>query len=137
MKKTISVKKMLCISLVIFLVGMMLASFISTDGGRVEMRRLSVMTDRGVAISLEVYKPVTATRDTPAPCVMLLPGGNAAIENMSDSALELARRGIIAIGVEPYTIGKSDVEKDNEGLGTLDVTNYVYGLDFVDTDNIG
>ncbi len=137
MKKTISIKKMLCISLVIFLVGMMLASFISTDGGRVEMRRLSVMTDRGVAISLEVYKPVTATRDNPAPCVMLLPGGNAAIENMSDSALELARRGIIAIGVEPYTIGKSDVEKDNEGLGTLDVTNYVYGLDFVDTDNIG
>ena len=93
MKKTISVKKMLCISLVIFLVGMMLASFISTDGGRVEMRRLSVMTDRGVAISLEVYKPVTATRDTPAPCVMLLPGGNAAIENMSDSALELAQIG--------------------------------------------
>lgn len=137
MKKTLTVKRLFLISLAVFLVGMMLASFISTDGGRVEMRRLSVMTDRGVAISLELYKPVTATRDNPAPCVMLLPGGNAAIENMSDSALELARRGIIAIGVEPYTIGRSDVEKDNEGLGTLDVTNYVYGLDFVDTNNIG
>lgn len=137
MKKKLSAKKMLCISLAVFLVGMMLASFISTDGGRVEMRRLSVMTDRGVAISLEVYKPVTATRDNPAPCVMLLPGGNAAIENMSDSALELARRGIIAIGVEPYTIGKSDVEKDNEGLGSLDAYNYVSGLDFVDQNNIG
>lgn len=137
MKKKLTLKRILFASLAVFMIGMLLASFISTDGGRVELRRLSVMTDRGVAISLEVYKPVTATRENPAPCVMLLPGGNAAIENMSDSALELARHGMIAIGVEPYTIGKSDVEKDNEGLGTLDVTNYVYGLDFVDTNNIG
>ena len=137
MKKKLPIRVISLISLAAFLAGLLLASFISTSGGRTEMRRLSVMTDRGVAISLEVYKPVTATRDHPAPAVMLIPGGNASVEYMSDAGLELARRGIVAIGIEPYTIGRSDVEKDNEGLGSVDVTDYVYGLDFIDTDNIG
>ena len=137
MKKKSSVKFLLWISLAVFFAGLLLASAVSTNGGKTEMRRLSVMTDRGVAISLEVYKPVTATRETPAPAVMLIPGGNASVEYMSDAGLELARRGIVAIGIEPYTIGRSDVEKDNDGLGSIDVTDYVYGLDFIDTNNIG
>lgn len=137
MKKTFSVKRLLILSLALFLAGLLLASAIATNGGKTEMRRLSVMTDRGVAISLEVYKPKTATRDNPAPAVMLIPGGNASVEYMSDAGLELARRGIVAIGIEPYTIGRSDVELDNEGLGSIDVTDYVYGLDFIDTTNIG
>lgn len=137
MKNKISVKKLLLCSVAVFLAGMMLASLISTSGGKVELRRLSVMTDRGVAISLEVYKPKTATRDNPAPVVMLIPGGNAAVENMSDAGMELARRGMVAIGIEPYTIGRSDVELDNEGLGSIDVTDYVYNLDFIDNTNVG
>lgn len=137
MRKKFTLKKLLAASLAVFLAGLLLACVISTNGGRTEMRRLSVMTDRGVAISLEVYKPITATRENPAPAVMLIPGGNASVEYMADAGLELARRGIIAIGIEPYTIGRSDVEKDNEGLGSVDVTDYVYGLDFIDTDSIG
>ena len=137
MKNKSSVKKLLLCSIAVFLAGMMLASLISTSGGKVELRRLSVMTDRGVAISLEVYKPKTATRDNPAPVVMLIPGGNAAVENMSDAGMELARRGMVAIGIEPYTIGRSDVELDNEGLGSIDVTDYVYNLDFIDNTNVG
>lgn len=137
MKKKFSVKGLLLICLAVVFLGLLLASLVSTNGGKTQMRRLSVMTDRGVAISLEVYKPVTATRDNPAPAVMLIPGGNASVEYMSDAGMELARRGIVAIGIEPYTIGRSDVEKDNEGLGSVDVTDYVYGLDFIDTTNIG
>jgi hypothetical protein len=137
MKKKYSFKSLLLISLAVFLVGLLIASLFSTNNGKTEMRRLSVMTDRGVAISLQVYKPKTATRKNPAPAVMLIPGGNASVEYMSDAGLELARRGIVAIGIEPYTIGKSDVEKDNEGLGSIDVTDYVYSLDFIDTTNIG
>ena len=137
MKKAALLKKIFLISLAVFLAGLLLASFISTNGGATQMRRLYVMTDRGVGISLEVYRPVTATRENPAPAVMLIPGGNASVEYMADAGLELARRGIVAIGIEPYTIGRSDVEKDNEGLGSVDVTDYVYGLDFIDTENIG
>ena len=137
MKKKTIVKPLLLIALAVFFAGLLLASLVATNGGKTEMRRLSVMTDRGVAISLEVYKPKTATRETPAPAVMLIPGGNASVEYMSDAGMGLARRGIVAIGIEPYTIGRSDVEKDNDGLGSIDVTDYVYGLDFIDTNNIG
>ena len=137
MKNKLSIKNLFLVSLAVFLVGLLIASLVSTNNGKVEMRRLYVMTDRGVAISLEVYKPKTATRENPAPAVMLIPGGNASVEYMSDSGMELARRGIVAIGIEPYTIGRSDVEKDNEGLGSIDVTDYVYNLDFIDTTNIG
>ena len=137
MKNFFSVKRVFLISLAVFLLGLLIASLISTNNGRVEMRRLSVMTDRGVAISLQVFKPKTATIENPAPAVMLIPGGNASVEYMSDAALELARRGIVAIGIEPYTIGKSDVEKDNNGLGSVEAREYVYTLDFIDTGNIG
>ena len=137
MKKSVNVKRLFLIFLAVFLVGLLIASTVATNGGATEMRRLSVMTDRGVAISLEVYKPKTATRENPAPAVMLIPGGNASVEYMSDAGMELARRGIVAIGIEPYTIGRSDVELDNEGLGSIDVTDYVYHLDFIDTSNIG
>jgi len=137
MKKKFSTKHLLLVSLALFLVGLLIASIVATNGGKTEMRRLSVMTDRGVAISLEVYKPKTATKEAPAPAVMLIPGGNASVEYMSDAGMELARRGIVAIGIEPYTIGRSDVEKDNNGLGSIDVTDYVSHLDFIDHDNIG
>ncbi len=137
MKKKFSTKHLLLVSLALFLVGLLIASIVATNGSKTEMRRLSVMTDRGVAISLEVYKPKTATKDTPAPAVMLIPGGNASVEYMSDAGMELARRGIVAIGIEPYTIGRSDVEKDNNGLGSIDVTDYISHLDFIDQDNLG
>jgi len=137
MKKKFSVKHLLLVSLAVFLVGLLIASTVATAGGDTEMRRLSVMTDRGVAISLEVYKPVTATAANPAPAVMMIPGGNASVEYMSDAGMELARRGIVAIGIEPYTIGRSDVELDNNGLGSVEVTEYVYTLDFIDNTNIG
>ena len=137
MKKVSLLKRILLTSLTVFFARLLLASFISTNGGATQMRRLYIMTDRGVGISLEVYRPVSATRENPAPAVMLIPGGNASVEYMADAGLELARRGIVAIGIEPYTIGRSDVETDNEGLGSVDVTDYVYGLDFIDTENIG
>lgn len=137
MKEKQKLTKVFLVSLAVFFIGLIIAYSTMTDGGNVEMRRLSVMTDRGVAISLEVFKPKSATRENPAPAVMLIPGGNASVEYMSDAGMELARRNIVAIGIEPYTIGRSDVEKDNDGLGSIDVTDYVYGLDFIDTTNIG
>ena len=85
MKKKNTVKKVLAAALCLFLVGLLVASVVATNSGKTEMRRLSVMTDRGVAISLEVYKPKTATRDNPAPAVMLIPGGNASVEYMADA----------------------------------------------------
>ena len=135
--KKLGVMRLLIISLFVFIFGLFLAYTVATNGGKTELRRLSVMTDRGVAISLEVYKPKTATRDNPAPAVMLIPGGNASVEYMSDAGMELARRGIVAVGIEPYTIGRSDVEKDNNGLGSIEVTEYVYSLDFIDNTKIG
>jgi hypothetical protein len=137
MKKKFRVGHLFLVAVALFLVGLLIASSVATNGGDTMLRRLSVMTDRGVAISLEIYKPKTATRENPAPAVMLIPGGNASVEYMADAGMELARRGIVAIGIEPYTIGKSDVELDNDGLGSIDVTDYVYGLDFIDTQNIG
>ncbi|MBQ0072206.1 MAG: hypothetical protein KBS81_10205 [Spirochaetales bacterium] len=137
MENTKKLMRVMLIALLVFFAGMFLAHQIATDNGNVELRRLSVMTDRGVAISLEVFKPKTATKANPAPAVMLIPGGNAAVENMSDSAMELARRGIVAIGIEPYTIGRSDVEKDNSGLGSIDVVDYITHLDFIDQEKLG
>ena len=75
-------------------------------------------------------------RKNPAPAVILVPGGNANLEYMSSISLELARV-YVAVAIDPFTIGRSDVIQPTADLGASSTLAYVKELDFVDTDAIG
>ncbi|MDI9460317.1 MAG: hypothetical protein QM373_11475, partial [Bacillota bacterium] len=88
-------------------------------------------------MSAKLWRPKTATAENPAPAVILVPGGNANLEYMSSVSLELARRGYVAIAIDPYTIGRSDVIQPTPDLGADSTLVYVKQLDFVDNNAIG
>ncbi|MGN1163287.1 MAG: hypothetical protein ACI4S4_00630 [Candidatus Ornithospirochaeta sp.] len=137
MKKSRNLWTILLISILVFFLGLWSASWVESSGGKVDVDRLSVTTDGGYVLSLKMFRPKSATSENPAPAILLVPGGNACVEYMSDVAIELARRGYVAVGVEPYTIGRSDLAPSTKDLGTTPAYYYVRELDFVDSEKIG
>ncbi len=93
--------------------------------------------DEGALLSAKLWRPVNASASNPAPAVILVPGGNANLEYMSSISLELARRGYVALAIDPFTIGRSDVIQPTPNLGSSSALAYIKELDFVDKDAIG
>jgi len=121
----------------VFFLCLLLAHTIETDGGNVDVDRLSIVMDEGALLSAKLWRPVNASASNPAPAVILVPGGNANLEYMSSISLELARRGYVALAIDPFTIGRSDVIQPTPNLGSSSALAYIKELDFVDKDAIG
>lgn len=140
--------KILALALVCIM-ALSLALIIGTDTawGKVEMTRMTLVSADGDEISAMLYKPKSATPETPAPCVMFCHGGNDMLEQGSAYALELARRGYVVVSWD-YTgcarsdipTGPSETVPDPEyGLPTMGaetVWNTVKSFNFVDFSKI-
>jgi hypothetical protein len=127
----------LIVGVLAFFVFLAVAHLVETNGGKVDVDRLTIATDEGAVLSAKLWRPKNATAQNPAPAVILVPGGNANLEYMSSTSLELARRGYVAVAIDPFTIGRSDVIQPTADLGASSTLAYVKELDFVDTDAIG
>ena len=79
-KRTLTI---LCAALVLILAGSALAGMYNGGQGTVDVSRFSVKTDHGVLSGL-LYKPKTATAETPRPAVVVTHGylNSAARENV-------------------------------------------------------
>jgi pimeloyl-ACP methyl ester carboxylesterase len=127
----------LFLAVLVFFACLFVARVVETNGGNVDVDRLAIATNEGAVLSAKLWRPKTATAENPAPAVILVPGGNANLEYMSSVSLELARRGYVAIAIDPYTIGRSDVIQPTPDLGADSTLVYVKQLDFVDNNAIG
>ena len=128
---------LLGVLLVVFFLGLIIAHGAETSGGKVDVDRLLLSTDDNYTLSVKLWRPKTATAKTPAPGIILVPGGNASLEYMSSTALELARRGYVTMAIDPYTIGRSEVAPSTPNLGTTYALSYLQALDYVDATKIG
>lgn len=138
MKKSKKLMAVLLIAAFVFFAGLGIAHGIETSSGKVDVDRLTLSTDENATLSVKLYRPVVATAENKAPAVILIPGGNASLEYMSDTAIELSRRGYIVVAVDPYTIGRSEVSPITAAdLGAAYALSYIKELDYVDTDAIG
>ena len=124
------------VALVLFFVGFGVASSAEKAGGDVDVTRVNFVTNDGVAMSAKLYKPKTATPETPAAGILALPGGNANLENLSSITIELSRRGFVVMAVDPYTIGRSDIVTFRD-VGSRAAMDYLQSLSFVDSENMG
>lgn len=125
------------VAVVVFFSCLYIARFVETGGGTVDVDRLSLVTNEGAMLSAKIWRPMNASASNPAPAVILVPGGNANLEYMSSISLELARRGYVALAIDPFTIGRSDVIQPTADLGASSALAYVKQLDFVDNNAIG
>lgn len=121
--------------------GLFLKSLVMTDFGKIKVDqvRINAVNEKGETGVLQgrIFVPDSATPETPAPAILLCPGGNAPMENMDDLALEFARRGYVALDFDPFTIGRSDNITIGTDAGSVSAYEYLCNLPFVDASATG
>jgi len=110
--------------LAVSVICMFFANRIQTDGGRVQISEGSMETDAG-ALTYKLYVPRTATKEAPAPAVLLLHGYQNDHETCGAYAIELARRGAVVLALDEYGHGSSKAGLIERGYVNHKVTvNY-------------
>ena len=121
-----------------------LASLFLTSFGSVEVKSLRLDTQNGQYIIYDLYKPKTATKDSKAPFIAIIPGFQRSKEALSNIAIELSRRGYVIALIDPYAQGLSSSSLSTraattEGYGMFALVEYIHSgaFEFVDTNKIG
>lgn len=136
---------MLGVALALVFLGSLGAWWIKTDGGRIEVTGFKLPTENGQWITADLLRPLTATATTPAPAVVVCPGFERSKEALDSYAIELARRGIVVIAIDPYNQGASSSTMERrsasvEGYGVVPMVEYLFdtpNLNYIDRTRIG
>ncbi|MBT8047017.1 MAG: alpha/beta hydrolase [Xanthomonadales bacterium] len=128
---------------IVFFAGLT-ASRIQTDGGRVVINDIKIPTQNGQWVAGDLFKPRSASHENPAPLIVVVPGFQRSREALANIAIELARRGIVVISIDPYAQGRSSTSTSRraattEGYGMFAVVDYAAGtgnLNYIDKKRI-
>ncbi len=119
---------------------------IQTNFGSIDADYIRIVDENGLAVTGKLYRPLSATEDDPAPAVLLLHGMNNDKDTEGPAALELAKRGIVALALDELSHGDSDRVIDFLGalsgseastLGGNAAYQWLKTLSFVDATQIG
>ena len=135
----------LCVALALILLGDIGAYLVQTNGRTIQVSSFKLPTENGQWIAADLYKPKIATEENPMPMVVVCPGFERSKETMSSYSIELARRGIAVIAIDPYNQGASSstMQKRSatvEGYGVIPMVEYICGtsnLNYVNQSQIG
>ena len=113
--------------------------------GDIRVQSIKIPTHNGQWVVGDLFRPLSASAENPAPLVVVVPGFQRSKEALSNVAIELARRGIVAISIDPYAQGGSSASLSRraattEGYGMFAIVDYVAGtsnLNYVDRSRIG
>jgi dienelactone hydrolase len=139
-------RQFLILCLVLIGSSALLASAVQNDFGTIDVDYVRIVDEDGMAVTGKLYRPLTATEDNPAPGVLLLHGMNNDKDTEGPAALELARRGMVALALDEISHGDSDRIVDIIGyfLGSFDSTlggnasyQWLKSLPFVDETQTG
>ena len=128
----------------VIMVSSFIASSIQSSGGRVDVNTIKLPMQNGQLLVADLFKPRTATKETPAPLVIVIPGFQRSKEALSNISIELSRRGIVVIAIDPYAQGFSSsslskTSASSEGYGMYAVVDYIYNteiLNYIQKDKI-
>jgi len=138
-------RRVLFVSLLVILFASLIASQIQSSAGRVTVQDIKIPTHNGQWVVADLYKPRSATSENPAPLVVVIPGFQRSKEALANVAIELSRRGIVAVLIDPYAQGFSSasmsrIAATTEGYGMFAVVDYAAGtpnLNYIDKTRIG
>ena len=145
MKQKRGNKWLLSLCLLIILAASWLASQVQSSWGKVDVREVKLPTQNGQWLAADLYKPKSATQETPAPLVVVVPGFQRSKETLANIAIELARRGMVSICIDPYAQGASSASMlpnsaTKEGYGLYAVVDYAMNTDllnYIDKTRVG
>ena len=135
---------MLAIALLICLISGVGASLVKSGGGSITVKQLKWETPSGHMQSAQLFIPRTATRETPAPGVVVVHGWGNSREVQTPNYVELSRRGYVVLDIDMYSHGDSDDlpinswwNDDNNANGVYDGVKLLATLPYVDASKIG
>tara|TARA_B100001142_G_scaffold246825_1_gene246488 strand:- start:9580 stop:11466 length:1887 start_codon:yes stop_codon:yes gene_type:complete len=108
-----------------------IASLFQTNFHNVKIDTLKFPTQNGQILVADLFKPRSATKDNPAPLVIVVPGFQRSKETLSNISIELSRRGLVVIAIDPYAQGSSSssfsrTSATSEGYGMFSIIDYIY-----------
>lgn len=137
--------RLLTLALALVLFGSAGAYYVKTDGGNVNVTGIKLPTRNGQWITADLFRPRSATAKAPAPAVVVCPGFERSKETLDSYSIELARRGMVVITIDPYNQGASSSTMERrsatvEGYGVIPMVEYIHGtpnLNYIDKTRIG
>ena len=137
--------KFIGLCLAVVLISSALSSQIQSAWGKVRVTSIRLPAQNGQWVAADLFRPLTATGKNPAPAVVVVPGFQRSKETQANISLELARRGIVVIAIDPYAQGFSSASLSTrsateEGYGMFAVVEYLTdtdNLNYIDKSRIG
>ena len=120
--------------IIVIILGAFLGNKVATSHGTVTLSEVSFYGSKDNVVSAFLFQPISATPQNKVPAVMLAYGGTGLKDFMVNIAIELGRRGFVALAVDTTGCGFTEGTSSNVALDAL---SYLRGLGYVDTDNIG
>lgn len=127
----------LCLGLALMLLSAIVVSSVQTSGGKVDMKELTIETDRGYYMSAYLFVPDTATAETPAPAVVVSHGYLNNKEMTDANYVELSRRGFVVLAIDQPCHGDSEILKVRDANGVYQGVLALSRMPFVDVERIG
>lgn len=137
---------LLIIGLLITVIFTSLSSAILHGFGEIQIKTTTLETRNGNKIAARIFKPNSASANSPAPAVIFTHGLTVNKESYSQFGLELARRGFVAILPDMLNHGDSEITdmdtylgpySENDAYGAYAAVRYAKNLDYVDNTQIG
>ncbi len=125
------------VAVLMMVFGSLLARAVLTGAGSVSVTATTIFGAEGHRISAQVYVPKGASAAHRLPGIAVWHGLNNQKEYMSNTALELARRGFVVVSADQTGHGSSSGANTDVGCGGPDVLTYLRSLPAVDTSHIG
>ena len=107
------------------------ANRIQNGGGSIKVTEGVIDSSDVGQITYKLYTPATATKDNPAPGVLLLHGYQNDHETCAAYAIELARRGVVVMAIDEFGHGKTEPSMIKRGY-TNHTVKVNYGTDSIE-----
>jgi dienelactone hydrolase len=141
--KMVSLILFLVISLILLLASVVVASLVQTDFGRVEVANVTYKNYNGIPIRAKLFRPRTAGSTQPAPGIVYAHGYQNNRETSDAYCLELARRGLVVLGID--AIGRGNSGNPNEPkapdfdrtYGVFSSLQFLKGQSYVNPESVG
>ncbi len=116
-KKTNNGVRFLALCLAVLLASSILIWGFQSAWGDVTIKRLTLTTPDGEALSTLIYIPKTATKENPAPCAIIYHGRSNQGHSNDTWSMELARRGYVVLSPDLTGGGESHTYDSADGYG--------------------
>lgn len=141
MKKKMTAKLWTVVALIICLVSMVGTSLVQTSGNKIKIKSMQWESSEGHLLSADLWIPVTAAKDHPAPAVVTVEGwyNNKEMQDMYN--VELARRGYVVLTLDMHGHGNSESLPSDQlydgAVGVDAAVQMAASLPYVDKSRIG